>query len=234
MQCTTLVIISPLRGFQLPNGNIILTKKFIDGLKLYRKLWDGPVLHICEPAAEPSHNLDNTEIPFKIPEFDTICEKLTEDNLRSALPKKSIVVSSVGKEFNFVSKICRKLGVPCIYISEYSLQTRLQIVAEYQASWLRGAWQKIRQIQQELAQRRAISIADGIQCNGIPTYRSYQRINQDPHLFFDVRTEASTPESVAQIMQKYVNFYQGRKLRLAFSGRLSRMKGVDDLLTVAF
>src|SRR5450432_4056911 len=178
----TLVVISPLRGFLQPNGNIILTEKFVDGLKLYRELWSGPVLHLCEPAASLSNNLDNIEVAMKTPEFDTLCAPMSDDYLRSALPRNSLVLVAVGEQFNNVGAVCRTLNIPCVYVTEYNLKTRYQIISEFQRSAIHGAWQKLRQAQQELAQRKAISLASGVQCNGLPTYGAYRKLNAHAHL----------------------------------------------------
>jgi glycosyltransferase involved in cell wall biosynthesis len=98
---------------------------------------------------------------------------------------------------------------------------------------MHGAWQKLRQVQQEVAQRKAISIAAGVQCNGLPTFHAYKGLSKHPHLFFDTRTEASMLATRDQISHRSFQLSQGHKLRLTFSGRLTLMKGVNDLLTVA-
>jgi glycosyltransferase involved in cell wall biosynthesis len=229
----TLAIVSPLRGFPLGDSKILLTEKFIDGIKMYRELWDGPVIHLCEPADRPSYNLDNMEINLKAPEFETLCAEFSEDYLRGTLPPNSLVVSSVGEQFNYVSKICKELRIPCIYISEYSLKTRYQQIVENQPNLVRGAWQTLRQIQQEIFQRKAISIAEGLQCNGLPTFNAYKSINQNPHLFFDSRTTSDMLATPDQVRKRCFENKNGRKLRLAFSGRLTAIKGVVDLLHVA-
>lgn len=233
MTDTTLVVVSPLRGFLRPNGKIILTKKFIEGMNLYRGLWDGPILHLCEPADRESNNLDNIEIDRFSPSFRTLCAPIDDDLLRSVLPADSLVVASVGEHFNSVSSVCKEIGISCVYITEYSLRTRHQIISEYQRGVVHGAWQKLRQVQQEIAQRKAISIADGVQCNGLPTYRAYKHLSPNPHLFFDTRTEVEMLATRDQIEKRSFDLEMGRKLRLVFSGRLTLMKGVDDLLDVA-
>jgi colanic acid/amylovoran biosynthesis glycosyltransferase len=229
----TLVIISPLKGLVHPNGKIVLTEKFVDGMRLYSELWDGPILHLCEPAEREGHNLDNVEVEIAAPTFDTICAKLTDDHLCSVLPKRSLVITSVGEQFNSVSTLCRRLGVPCVYVTEYTLKTRLQIISEYQKNAIYGTWQKLRQAHQEISQRRAMSIAAGVQCNGLPTFRAYKGLSQSTHLFFDTRTEGSMLAKADQVTGKRFAKQSGEKLRLTFSGRLTLMKGVDDLLVVA-
>jgi colanic acid/amylovoran biosynthesis glycosyltransferase len=202
-------------------------------MKLYRELWDGPVLHLCEPSSGPSYNLDNMEIPLSTPEFDTLCASFSDDYLRCVLPPNALVVTSVGEQFNSISKLCKDLRVPCIYVSEYSLRTRYQQISEYQKNPIRGTWQKLRQTQQEYLQRKAIALAEGLQCNGLPTFKAYSSINQNPHLFFDSRTTSDMLVTPEQIQKRCFEHRTRRKLRLTFSGRLTLMKGVDDLLRVA-
>jgi colanic acid/amylovoran biosynthesis glycosyltransferase len=232
MNDTTLVVVSPLKGVPLSSGTIVLTQKFADGMKLYREFWGGPILHLCEPGAL-SDSLDNIEVPIKNAEFDTICSPLSPRYLKSVLPQRSIVLASVGEQFNSISAICREIDVPCVYITEYNLKTRLQIVSEYQRNALRGAWSSLRQVQQEIAQRKAISLASGTQCNGLPTFCAYKSINANAHLFFDSRTDSAMLANHEQITRRSFDRRQGKKLQLAFSGRLNLMKGVDDLILVA-
>ena len=91
----------------------------------------------------------------------------------------------------------------------------------------------MRQAQQEIAQRKAIKLASGIQCNGLPTFNAYQGINSNAHLFFDNRTDATMMAADTNIHRRSFARQQGNKLKLTFSGRLNLMKGVDDLLIVA-
>ena len=233
MNDITLVVVSPLKGLKLPSGSIMLTQKFVDGMKLYREFWNGPILHMCEPARAISDSLDNIEVPIKTPEFDTLCFPLSVDYLKSVLPKRSIVLASVGEQFNSISAVCREINIPCVYVTEYNLRTRYQIVSEYQRNAIHGAWSKLRQTQQEIAQRKAIALASAIQCNGLPTYSAYQSINKNAYLFFDSRTDSTMLATTEHIERRSFKRQQGEKLKLAFSGRLNLMKGVDDLILVA-
>ncbi|MGH9819882.1 MAG: glycosyltransferase, partial [Pyrinomonadaceae bacterium] len=192
-----------------------------------------PVVHICQPTDRISDNLDNLEVGMRTPEFDTICEPMSDELIRTALPKRSVALASVGEEFNTVSRICRQLDIPSVYITENSLKTRNQMASETQRGPVHGAWRRLREVRQEIRQRKAISIAAGVQCNGLPTFTAYNRININAHLFFDNRIDASMVATDEKVQRRSLREQKGKKLRLAFSGRLTPIKGVDDLLTVA-
>jgi colanic acid/amylovoran biosynthesis glycosyltransferase len=230
---TTLVVISPLRGFRLPNGNIVLTEKFVEGLRLYRMLWDGPVLHICAPAPGETDSLDNIEIPTSTPEFNTVCDVISWETLDRAVPKNSVVLASVGESFNFIAKFCRDRTIPCAYVSEYTLKTRYQILDEIQPNLLKRAFRKLRETRQEALQRTAIAASDAVQCNGLPTYEAYKDISRSPLLFFDSRVDDDMLAPNNILLNKATRRNQTDKIHLVFSGRLNLMKGVDDLPKIA-
>jgi colanic acid/amylovoran biosynthesis glycosyltransferase len=231
MSDITLVVVSPLKGFRDAFGALTFTRKFIEGMQLYREYWDGPITLLCEPSDTPSNNLDNVAIESVA--FAIKCAPMTADFLRASIPGRSVVLSSVGEQFNHVSSVCREKGVPCVYISEYTLKTRLQIVDEAKKPLIRSAWSKLRQVQQELAQRKAIRNSAGIQSNGLPTYDAYHRLNESPHLYFDGRVEESMLATEEAIDRRLEEMKAGGKIRLLFSGRLDPMKGVRDLPIVA-
>jgi glycosyltransferase involved in cell wall biosynthesis len=233
MKPKTLVVISPLQGYPRSNGQIILTQKFVDGMKLYRELWDGPILHICAPADHESDSLDNIEVPMSMPEFDTVCDIISREALERAIPKNSVVLTSVGDSFNFVAPFCRVREIPCVYVSEYNLRTRHQILDEIQPNLLKRTFRKLRETRQEALQRDAIAASDAIQCNGLPTYEAYKDISKSPFLFFDSRIDDDMIASNSVLLKKAARRDQLGKLHLVFSGRLNLMKGVDDLPKVA-
>ena len=213
-----LVVISPLKGVLRPNRKILLTRKFFDGMALYRELWKGPVIHACEPGREASDNLDNMEVELDAAPFRTVCEEFTDDRLVRLLKPGSLVLASVGDRFNSISRLCREEGIPCVYITEYSLRTRLQIAREYRRSIAHGAWHSWREFQQERAQVRAIRLADAVQCNGTPTYMSYKALTSQPLLFFDTRIEETMLARPAEISARLARFQKGSHLAFGVLG----------------
>ena len=173
------------------------------------------------------------EVELDAGTFRTICEEFTDEKLSRLLAPGSLVLASVGQRFNSLSRLCRKAGIPVVYVTEYSLRTRLQIIREYQPTFAHGWWRSWREIKQERAQAQAISLANAVQCNGTPTYMAYKSLTPLPHLFFDTRIEETMLATSGEVSARLARFNRDRKLRLVFSGRLKLMKGVDDLPVVA-
>lgn len=228
-----LVVISPLKAVLRPNGKILLTRKFVDGMVLYRELWKGPVVLVCEPGTMVSDNLDNMEFDPDAQPFQTICAEITQNRLRELLTPNSIVLTSAGGKFNDISQICCEMGVPCVYITEYSLLTRLQIAKQSRRSILRRAGHWWRATREERSVIRALRIANGVQCNGTPTYMAYKALTPLPHLFFDSRVDQDMLATGAEVSARLAHMKRHGILRLVFSGRLNLMKGVHHLPLVA-
>lgn len=232
VQNVTLVVMTPLKAVRRPNGKLLLTRKFLDGMALYRELWKGPITLLSEPSEIESDNLDNMEISVEQAPFRTVCEYFSDDGLSKTLCGPSIVLASEGEQFNFVSSVCRHVNAPCVYVTEYSLKTRLQILKAEQLSLPRRVVRSLRQIRQQFAQKQAISLADGVQCNGTPTYSAYKSLTPSPLLFFDTRTSEDMLTTPERILARSVNLAKG-PIHLVFSGRLKLMKGVNHLPLVA-
>jgi len=234
MDDINLIHVVPLKGVRRPNNKLLLTQKFVDGMALYRELWKGPVTLVCEPTDEASNNLDNVEVDIETAPFRTVCEDYSSVRLASLLREKAIVVVTAGEWRNGISRICKRAHVPCVYLTEQSLRTRLDIIKADRLGVLRSVKRSLRQFAEERAQVDAIKIADGVQCNGTPTYDAYKSLTADPLLYFDNRTDSSMLATVDQISARIASLRFGRPIHLAFSGRLISIKGVNDLVDVAF
>lgn len=228
-----LVLIPALKVKKVSNHQIIITQKFIDGVLEYQKYWSGSIAVFLEEDDTLSNNLDNIlidvdELPFKIEiiNFESIenCPELQEN---------SIFMISTGFRQNQISKICKQHKIPCIYITEYSLKTRIQIINTTTKNPIlrlrRYAWE----VSQELKQRKAIAIANGVQCNGVPSYQSYHKINPNPLLYFDTRIAEDMLINSYTLTKRTSECLKNNPLKLLFSGRLINIKGVDHLIPVA-
>lgn len=229
-----LTIIQPLPAKLLPNNQVLLTRKLLEAVVQLRSFWSGSVTVFMEEKDEGNDNIDQkvfnlNELPFKLEllPFHTITPAKLQEH------QTSLVLAALEYRQNHISKVCQSAGIPCVYVSEYTLKTRQQIVAVNTPNPLlrlrRNFWEQ----NQELKQQKAIRIAEGLQCNGTPTYEVYRAINRDPMLFFDTRITEDMLATHEDIERRTHNRSQDMPLRLLFSGRLIKMKGADHLLEVA-
>ncbi len=170
----SLAVLPELRVGFGPNGTIILTQKFIDGMVEYLKYWDGSAVAIMEPTDKPSWNLDEVAVdPARLP-FQVEVISYDDPGLGEVLAGRTVALASLSHRQSHISRLCRSIGVPCVYVSEYTFKTRCQIVRIETSNpllrWRRIWWQ----YNQELRWRRAIRLAAGIQCNGTPTFEAYR------------------------------------------------------------
>ncbi len=210
-----------------------LTKKFVDGANEYVKRWHGPVVVLVSRAQSASSNLDTmlvkpSDVPFGLewrPESDA---ELTQRIAHAQLVLGTLVHRNTG-----LVQLGRQVNVPVVYITEYSVETRCQIVRAETTNpvlrWRRQSWTK----RLERRYEQAVRCADGVQCNGTPTFRAYQSISRRPLLYFDSRVRHDMLVCSKQIQERTSQFQSGGPLRLAFSGRLIAMKGADHLPLVA-
>jgi len=228
-----LLLLPALKAPRVSPQEIILTQKFIDGVLEYQKYWSGSVLVWMEEDSSPSSNLDNVTVRLAELPFQVQLVNLDQVLQTAALPKSSLVLASAGYRQNAISSLCQRQGIPCVYVTEYSWQTRLQIINTTTTNPLLRLRRYLWETLQENKQRKAISLAQGVQCNGTPTYKAYQTLNPHPLLYFDNRITADMLATEEEVSSRTQALNPQKPLHLLFSGRLTKIKGVDDLLLVA-
>jgi len=232
MRSATLVILPDLKTKKIDDDRFVVTEKFYDGVLEFTKYWPGKVSVFMEPSPEMTDNLDNIEIhsdkvPFHMGLLDyTSLEKRVASGA-------SIVLGSTSYRQNNLSTWCRDRKVPSAYVAEYNLKTRLQIIDANTHNILIRMRRYLWEFLQERKQRKAISEATGIQCNGTPTFEAYRRVNALPFLYFDSRMTEKMMATNQVVDARLTDCLSRKPLRLLFSGRLLKIKGADHVVSVA-
>jgi colanic acid/amylovoran biosynthesis glycosyltransferase len=233
MNSLKLAILPGSKSKKISDNQIIITQKFLDGVLEYQKYWPGSIIVFLEEDLSISDHLDNILVDIKDLSFQIIIENFEILQENEKFREASIVLACVCDRQNHISRICKSNKIFCIYITENSLKTRIQVINSIAKNIILRIRKYFWEISQELNQRYSIALADGIQCNGTPTYEAYQTINPHPLLYFDSRITEQMLINETELAQRTSKCAGNSPLNLLFSGRLVQIKGADHLILVA-
>jgi colanic acid/amylovoran biosynthesis glycosyltransferase len=211
---------------------LILDKKFVSGMELYRKHWRGPVRCVLRQqphyAAAYSAAFRPADLGFTV---TTLADTgtIADDQLCG-----SAVVLGSGDDPRQagLAQRCRRLGIACVLGVEYTVGARLDIVAAERRSRFARLKSAAWTLGDEVRRRRSFSAASGLQANGAAAFAAYGDTARGDLLYFDNRLAAAAFADNAAIARSAAHRRTGAPLRLLFSGRLEPMKGADHLVPV--
>lgn len=227
-----LVMIAPAPALRLPDGRLRLDTKFVEGMRLHRALWDGPLRVILwQGGAVPfGQELAPDDLGFDL----VLLEPGQEIGTRHLQGTGVIAASADMHQTLDLAPLARAAGARLVYVVEYTLATRLDILRlDPGLGRLRKLRSALWHLAQERRRRRAFRAADGLQVNGYPAEADYAGLTRDCLLYLDGRMRAgmmATPEDMAARQQHLAS---GAPLRIVHSGRLEPLKGAQDLIPVA-
>jgi colanic acid/amylovoran biosynthesis glycosyltransferase len=227
----TMILSAPV--IERGDGVLRLDNKFVEGMRLHKQQWGGPVHCVMWKGA--------TSIPFgadyTASSLDFSLELLEPGQEPGPQQVAGAAVVAAAADLSQtlgLAPICHAAGVQLVYTVEYTLKTRLQILAlDRNRSALRKARSFLWHITDERRRRKAFREADGVQFNGYPAQNAYAAMVKDGLLFLDGRVRLDMMATSAEMTARAARLASGAPLRIVHSGRLVTMKGAQDLLPVA-
>jgi colanic acid/amylovoran biosynthesis glycosyltransferase len=213
--------------------DLFLDKKAVAGAEEYVKNWPGKVSYIFREGQKEDILFGDF---FRTADLGFGVEMKREDEiLESFLLNNASLILASGDNFEDfkLAEFARKRKIPLVYIIEYLLSTRLQIIAVSRSSlWQKfksGMWTALKEIERRSVFRKAAAL----QANGAAAAEHYRSINQDTHRYFDTRLSRSMMATQDEVEKRTKRLLSGGPLRLAYSGRLEPLKGADHLIPIA-
>ncbi len=210
-----------------------VTQKFLEGVNELHRFWSDPLTVYFRDSEAAQGSLDEIcvspgELGFKV-------EVLNPAGITQAIVKENpgvVLLSLDDFHQSDMWTACRDNNVKCVYVSEYSLATRKQIIQETTPNLLKRVRRRHWEQGQEKRRRAAVVGANGLQSNGTPTYDCYRELSAKALVYFDSRITEDLLSNEEQIQNRLADV-ESRPLQLFFSGRLTRMKGAMDIVQVA-
>ncbi|MBL0918804.1 MAG: glycosyltransferase family 4 protein [Hydrogenophaga sp.] len=229
-----LLILASLPALRNAQGQWLLPAKFVSGLKTYARHWPGPVVVGLQAGDQPTADLDNRfwspgELPFELHtvSFPELAGR------GSPLLEGAVVMVTLNHLLYGLGRRCLEQGAALVVNTELSLSTQLQIARATHGWGLRLIKSAVWLLLNHRRAVREIRSAQGLQCNGTPTFDTLARHSPSPLLYFDNRTTWDRCASAADLDARFAALSSRRRLRLLFSGRLHPIKGVQGLVPLA-
>lgn len=189
-----------------------LDAKAVEGLSEFAATWQGDVVAVAPEAG--------VAVPERV---RVIAEPAPSAAAVRALAP-DVVLALHRPEFAWLTEVA-----PTVFTAEFDRRIRL----EQQHLTAEGAIDRARialgQLRRERVYRDVARKAAGLQCNGYAAWDAYAALNQRPLLFRDHRIRRADLAAA----KERPTWRGERPLRVAFSGRLTAVKGPGTVLEVA-
>jgi len=216
------------------NGSTLcFDRKFYDGIIQYTQYWPGWIT--CLMATSRTGKSDFGVVEKRADELPFSCiafgenEIVTGEHLKNA---SLVLAAGDAHDQLHISALCKKSNIKCVYVIEYIPETRYQIASLSTNNPLVLLRRLLYIWNYEQKRIAAFRLCDALQSNGTPAYHQYHTV-KNRLLYFDTRVSKKQVIDDADLETRLDNLRQGKPLRLAFSGRLIRMKGADHLVKLA-
>lgn len=228
-----LILLPSLEAMPGPNGGLVLTQKYLSGVEAFAANWPGPVTSLVELRDTPTSDMDHVEVQLDGSRAGIELRPSGRAALAHRLASAAVALMFLSRREIKTERLCREIGVPAVFVSEYTVKTERQIVRSQIGNPLIRLRRNLWLYRTEKMRLKAIRSASGLQCSGVPTFDAYSMHNPNTLLFFDNRVPEEQVLTEAECQTKSADMVKRPALRLAFGGRLIGMKGVMDLAPFA-
>jgi colanic acid/amylovoran biosynthesis glycosyltransferase len=234
------ILVVALCGVEPRLSSILIDRKFHEGMTGYVERLDRPFSCLMPrySPAEASQAMDMIEIPKSELSYRVnVLEKplLGAESLRSierSLDGVALAYMGASEELNLaVASACRRRDIPYAVVSEYTVQTELDIMRANTSSTARRLWREARIRLRKRRRLNHIASAQEVHANGYPTYWELAAANPRRMLFFDTRARAEDIIGEAELRERLTS-RADRSPRLIYAGRYHTMKGALDVIKV--
>jgi colanic acid/amylovoran biosynthesis glycosyltransferase len=228
-----LLVVVPNIGIAIDGDRLFMDIKATEGSACYAQFWPGRVRCLGRRTEPTSISYGRWYTRAELP-FEVTVLSPNADGTEIAEQARDAAVLMAGADHHLDLGVVEAMGaIPVVMIIEYTLRTRLDITRVSDAPLLKRLWTAIWLLRTERTRRKVLAAAAGIQANGWPAFSTYGRRNKASLLYFDTRLRSADLMGAEAASAKAAALQTRAPLRLAFSGRLERMKGADHLIPIA-
>lgn len=224
------LLVTPSVPFARVGAKLYLDIKAVDGLKQYAARWPGRVKCLMRLGDQSEIVFGQVYDPADLP-FDVGVLEQSLDAHRADFDAAAVVLAS-GDNYPDLA-IPALTTTPIVFIIENTLTTRMRILRLTQGMSVRTAKSMVWMALRERDRRHAFRQAAGLQANGTAAFERYRSLSPAPIQYFDTRMARAQQVTPAEVEKKVAHVLSAKPLRLAFSGRLAAIKGVDHLVPFA-
>jgi colanic acid/amylovoran biosynthesis glycosyltransferase len=116
MENLKLVLLPGLKAKKISFNEIVITRKFLDGVNEYQKYWGGEIQVLLEEDIFISNNLDNITVNINNLPFQIGILNYDSAEFRQSLGPGIVVLAYISDRQNKISSYCRQINVSCVYI----------------------------------------------------------------------------------------------------------------------
>lgn len=231
-RCLAVVLHCPVVAVR--GTTVELSAKFLEEVERYANFWPGTVRLIAYEDANWATSFGTVTREFESLPFELVVQ--SHDSLGDGVfaDDVAVLLCGIGHRYDHLASLGRSRGVPVVYVAEWSRRTQNAITAIDSPNALVRMRRLLWLWRQRGRIRKSVAEATALQCNGTPTFDEYAQLNQQRLLYFDNRITDDLLVARGELDRRVAKLVAGSSpLELVFTGRLTRTKGVLDLIEVA-